>query len=194
MDARESFPILRRGGSTEDARGHLESDGTSSQLPSGGGDVGERVGGVQPLVTFQPIPPPNGSESEGPTEITFAPSGFPAGLDDGLFVGFHGEFGSAGVANAENPLVYVDLSTGHYFHFVANTEPAIGHLNSLLATSDSLFAADLSSTGSLSTAGNGVIYQIRANPPPVPGLGPGAIAILVALFLGFAAVRHTAKR
>ena len=81
----------------------------------------------------------------------------------------------------------MDLSSGDYFHFVANTEPVIGHLNSLVATADSLFAADLSSSGALTTPGNGVIYQIRANPASVPFLTPAAFAILVALLVALSA-------
>ena len=98
----------------------------------------------------------------------------------------------AGIANEENPLVYLDLSTGQYFHFVANNEPAIGHLNSLVATTDAIFAADLASGGSLSTPGTGVIYQIRVNPLPVPALSPVAVSILVVLLLVLAATRSAA--
>jgi glucose/arabinose dehydrogenase len=120
--------------------------------------------GIQPLVAFQPLPDPmTGSESEGPNDIVFAPPGFPDGLNNGIFVGFHGRSGSAGLANEENPLVYVDLGTTNYFHFIGNEEPAIGSLDGLLATGDSLFVADLSSNGSLgSGSGRGVIYQIKS--------------------------------
>src|SRR5579872_3626258 len=63
-------------------------------------------GGVQPLVTFEPQPDPyTGSESEGPNDIAFAPPGFPPGLNNGIFVGFHGKFDLGGIANEENPLV-----------------------------------------------------------------------------------------
>jgi hypothetical protein len=127
--------------------------------------TGRNVGGagVQPLVAFQPIPSPNGSESEGPNDIVFAPPGFPEGLNNGIFVGFHGKFFGAGIANEENPLVYVDLTTTNYFHFIGNGEPNIGHLDGLLATEDSLFAADLTSNGRLDNGGGrGVIYQIKS--------------------------------
>ncbi len=128
--------------------------------------VGEFVGGqgVPPLFAFTPIPElSNGSESEGPNEITFAPPGFPPGLNDGFFVGFHGQFSRAGLANEENPLVYADLNTGEYFHFVSNEEPQIGHLDGLLATGNKLYAADISAHGGFgsSAANSGVIYQIR---------------------------------
>ena len=108
-----------------------------------------------------------GSESEGPAEIAMAPAGFPEGLNSGVFVGFHGKFNQGGIANEENPLVYYDFASGTYFHFVGNNERNIGHLDGLLSAGDSLFVADLSSTGSIfsaADAGKGVIYQIRAIP------------------------------
>jgi glucose/arabinose dehydrogenase len=81
--------------------------------------TGARIGGgaIQPLIAFQPVPAPNGSESEGSNEIAFAPANFPPGLNQGVFVGFHGQFNSTGLDNEENPLVYADLETGAYFHF-----------------------------------------------------------------------------
>jgi len=126
-------------------------------------------GGIQPLIAFQPLPDPQtGSESEGPNDIAFAPRGFPAGLNRGIFIGFHGRYGSGGLANEENPLVYADPATGHYFHFIGNEESGVGHLDGLLATADSLFAADMSPRGGLgANADSGVIYQIKAVAPPV---------------------------
>jgi len=122
-------------------------------------------GGVQPLVAFQPIPDPyTGSESEGPSQIAFAPPGFPAGLNDGVFVGFHGRGQLSGVANEENPVVYVDGAMLAYGHFISNDEPALGHPDGLLSTANSLFIADLTSTGSQNARGTGVIYQITAVP------------------------------
>ena len=120
--------------------------------------------GIQPLVAFQPWPSPaTGSESEGPNDIVFAPPGFPEGLNNGIFVGFHGKYFGTGLANEENPLVFVDLRTTNYFHFIGNQEPNIGHLDGLLATEDSLFAADLTSNGRLDNGGGrGVIYQIKS--------------------------------
>ena len=121
--------------------------------------------GVQPLAAFQPLPDPfTGSESEGPNDIAFAPPGFPPGLNNGIFVGFHGKYGAGGIANEENPLVYVNLSNYSYFQFIGNAEPKIGHLDGLLTTGDSLFAADLASTGFASNGAstNGVIYQIKS--------------------------------
>jgi hypothetical protein len=134
--------------------------------------TGEFVGGqgIPPLVTFEPLPDPStGSESEGPSEISFGPPGFPAELRGGIFIGFHGRFNLGGIANEENPLVYVDLETLEYFHFVANDEPGVGHLDGLLAVGDSLFVADLAASGSVSTgAGSGAIYQVKYLGPPPP--------------------------
>ena len=129
--------------------------------------TGDIIGGgkIQPLVAFTPIPDPaTGAEGEGPSEIAFAPPGFPPGLNDGMFIGMHGKFNLGGVANEENPLVYVDLTDNSYFHIISNTEAGVGHLDGLLATDDRLYVADISPGGSLSGVdiGTGVIYQIRS--------------------------------
>lgn len=126
--------------------------------------------GIQPLIAFQPIPDPNtGRESEGPNDIVFAPSGFPNGLNTGLFIGFHGRFNFGGTNNEENPVVYADPATGAYFHFIEGQQPGIGHLVGLLATRDSLFIADLVSNGNTGNgAGAGVIYQIKSLVNPTP--------------------------
>jgi hypothetical protein len=125
--------------------------------------------GRPPLIAFEPLPDPvltvEGSESEGPSGFAIAPTMFPPGLNQGVFIGFHGLFNEGGTTNDENPLVFADPKTGHYFDFISNNEPNIGHLDEALATSDSLFLADLSSTGDVFGAGGpgqGVIYQIQA--------------------------------
>jgi glucose/arabinose dehydrogenase len=120
--------------------------------------------GTQPLMVFQPIPDPfTGRESEGPNDIAFAPPGFPDALNAGLFIGFHGKFNSGGVNNEENPLAFANPATGEYFHFIEGQQAGVGHLDGLHATDDSLFVADLVSTGNTgSGAGAGVIYQIKS--------------------------------
>ena len=138
--------------------------------------TGATVGtaGIPPLMVFQPLPDPfTGHESEGPNDIVFAPPGFPEGLNTGVFLGFHGRFGEGGANNEENPVVYANPSTGNYFHFIAGQQPGIGHFDGLLATRDSLFLADLASTGNIfNGAGTGVIYQIQSLvKPPAPILG-----------------------
>lgn len=145
-------------------------------------------GGVQPLVAFQPIPDPfTGSESEGASEIAFAPSLFPDDLRSAIFIGFHGKFNEGGLANEENPLVLFDEGSGDYYHLIGNDEPDIGHLDGLLAAGDSLFVADLSSTGGLFSsddAGKGVIYQIQFRPTAIPEPSGLALFSLGASLLG----------
>ena len=107
-----------------------------------------------------------GEESEGPNDIAFAPPAFPDGLNNGIFVGFHGKFNRGGTNNEENPLVFVDLTTTNYFHFTSSRDANIGHLDGLLATEDSLFVSDLTMSGDLNTgSGRGVIYQIKSLVP-----------------------------
>jgi glucose/arabinose dehydrogenase len=126
-----------------------------------GTQVGSR--GIQPVSVFEPIPATSTNESEGTTQIAFAPAGF-TGRQGGLFIGFHGRFDQAGVANEENPVVYEDLATGRYEHFVSNDAPTLGHPDGILTTNAALFIADMCSTGGLSAgdAGTGVIYQVVA--------------------------------
>ncbi len=123
--------------------------------------------GVQPLVAFQPLPLPDGEEGEGPNDIAFAPTRFPAGLNNGVFVGMHGKFSLGGLNNEENPLVFVNLDDNSYFHFITNDEPGVGHLDGLLSTEDSLFLADISPQGgfSSSNSNSGKIYQIKSIVP-----------------------------
>jgi glucose/arabinose dehydrogenase len=129
------------------------------------GDEPER-----PVMVFQPIPDPHtGMRSEGPNHITFAPTLFPEGLNDGLFIGFHGKFMSGGIKNDENPLVFANPQTGDYFHFIQGQQNGIGHLDGLLATRDTLYVADLVTHGNLlNGAGAGVIYRIKGIRPPSP--------------------------
>ena len=133
--------------------------------------TGEVVGGqgIQPLVAFQPLPDPfTGAESEGPNDIAFAPPAFPEPLNNGVFVTFHGKFGSGGTNNEENPLVFVDLNTTNYFHFIPPQLPGVGHLDGLLRVTDSLFISDMATNGALGgAAGKGVIYQVKALVGPV---------------------------
>ena len=120
--------------------------------------------GIQPLVAFQPQPDPlTGEESEGPNDIAFAPASFPDGLNNGVFVGFHGKFNLGGLNNEENAMVYVDLATMNYFHFTPSKLPGVGHLDGLLNTRDSLFISDISTVGDLNGSPNlGAIYQIKS--------------------------------
>ncbi len=139
--------------------------------------------GVQPVVAFQPIPDPRtGDESEGPNDIAFAPPQFPDALNNGVFVGMHGRFSLGGLANEENPLVFLDLNDGSYFHFIQNNERGVGHLDGLLSTEDSLFIADISPRGGFSggAANSGAIYQIKSL---VPEPSSGWLAVIGLLVL-----------
>jgi hypothetical protein len=137
--------------------------------------TGKVIGGagIQPLIAFQPLPDPiTGHESEGANDMVFAPPGFPAGLNTGVFIGFHGRFSLGGTNNEENPLVYADPVSRSYFHFIEGQQAGIGHLDGLLATSDSLFVEDLVSTGNIGNgASAGIIYQVKSLvTPPNPTL------------------------
>src|SRR5262249_48878733 len=116
------------------------------------GGAGTRVnpgGGVTPIAAFEPLVdsllPTTGSESEGASGFAVSPVNFPAGLNNGVFIGFHGQFNYGGYANEENPLLYADKSTGHYFDFVSNDLPNIGHFDGAMSTADSLVVSDISS-------------------------------------------------
>jgi hypothetical protein len=124
--------------------------------------TGEIIGdrGIPPLIAFRPI---NRSENEGVASLAVAPVDFPDGLNHGVFVGFHGQFDDRGIINEENPLVYADLETGETLDFIENETPSVGHLDSLLATDDTLYVADLcGSNGYLaSPTPCGTIYAIQ---------------------------------
>lgn len=128
--------------------------------------TGQAVGsvGIRPLVAFQPLPPPNGSEAEGINEIAFLPPAFPQSLRNGMVAGFHGKFSQGGLQNEENPVAWIDLANGSYFHLIGNQEPAIGHPNGFLTTLDTLYIADMSPSGGLGSAqaNTGRIYAVRS--------------------------------
>ncbi len=128
---------------------------------------------IDPLATFQPLtnPPPD-SDSEGVASISFAPKNFPTGTNNGAFVGFFGRFGYQSGDDRENPLVYYDLDTGRYFHFLSSKYPGgdFGHFTNLLSTQDTLFTVDIAAgSGSLFSSaglGKGAIYQITSSSLP----------------------------
>ena len=120
--------------------------------------TGTPVGGpcTQPLVAFQPIPSTyTGAELEGATEIAFAPANFPAGFNNGIFVGFNGE--GIGVPTDEAGLAYYDFSSGQYRHFIESNNPAIGNIIGVGAGPNALFVSDFS---------KGIVYEIAPNPNP----------------------------
>jgi glucose/arabinose dehydrogenase/uncharacterized protein YaiE (UPF0345 family) len=129
-------------------------------------NTGQQVGtqGIPPVVAFVPSAG-GGTEIAGAAKLTFAPPGFPRGLNTGMFVGFHGLTSAGGPDNDENPVAYVDQATHTYFPFITAGQGGVGHLDGLLATQDSLFLADLSTNGDLfQTAQGGAIYEIQALP------------------------------
>lgn len=148
--------------------------------------TGNQIGntGILPEFAYLPIPnPADGSEAEGPNDIAFAPATFPTGLNNGVFVGMHGQFFGGGLSNEENPLVFSNLDNGEYFHFISNEERAVGHLDGLLSTHDSLFIADISPSGGLGSreVNTGVIYQItRVIPEPssLAMVGVGSLCMI----------------
>jgi uncharacterized repeat protein (TIGR01451 family) len=133
--------------------------------------TGEFVGnpGTRPLLALHPIPnPSNGAESEGGSSITAAPANFPFGYNNGFFAGFHGQFSSAGEANEENPVLYIDLNTGQYSHFIPATQPGVGHINGMDSNDTTMVISDMASGGNLFTSpGTGVIYMFHSTAPPV---------------------------
>ena len=142
----------------------IGGDAEDFGFPNGWVDYrsGEPVGagGTPPVAAFTPLA---GIENEGAADIALAPPGFPDGLNDGVFVGFHGQWDEVGDANEENPVAYVDRATGDVVHVVAEAEPAIGHLDGLLATDDALYLADLTGLGSIAGyEATGVIYRVAA--------------------------------
>jgi len=129
--------------------------------------VGSR--GILPLIAFQPVGDPfTGLRSEGPNGVAVAPPGFPQGVNEGVFVGFHGKFFFGGLSNDENPVVYADPETGAYFHFIRGQQEGIGHMIGLLATESALYVADVSTSGDLNQPGAGTIYKIRSLAPEDP--------------------------
>jgi glucose/arabinose dehydrogenase len=142
-----------------DVGGAVEDFGFPSTYVTHPGGVPVGSSGLPAFVYFLPLP--GGEASTGPVELAFAPRTFGA-LSGGLFQAFFGN--GAGTANVTNPIVWVDPMTGEYFHFVAAGQATVGHLASLLATEDTLYAADLTAASGLSNYGTGAIYAIRLRP------------------------------
>ena len=123
-------------------------------------------GCVAPLAAF--IPTVQGRR-QGAANIALAPSSFPAGYNNGVFVGFAGQFFGAGVIY--NPVTYYDFGTGKYTDVIL--EGTLGRPIGLLSTADSLFISDFS-TGS--------VFQITSAAPE-PGSGVPIGLALCALAL-----------
>jgi glucose/arabinose dehydrogenase len=151
-----------------------------------------------PLTTFQPIDTPlPGSQSTGVATLAFAPTAFPDGLNDGLFIGFFGRFVYQPGDDLKNPLVYYDLKTNSYSHFLSTNRPggSFGHFSSLLSTPDSLFATDIGAGSGLlffsPGSGLGKVYQIQAT--QTAQAVPEPFTIVGTLIGGTAALRMRKK-
>ncbi|HEY3740657.1 MAG TPA: hypothetical protein VGL53_12475 [Bryobacteraceae bacterium] len=135
--------------------------------PNTGQMIGPGTGVTPPYVKFLPL---DGMATQGAGGLAFAPSGFPAGLNDGVFVGFYGKH-TDGAGNDLGGVVYVDLSTGQYFDFIPNAQDGIDHPVSFLSTPSALYIADLSTTGSDTQNGTGSIFEVSLLAVPEPGMG-----------------------
>lgn len=124
--------------------------------------TGETVGSpsIAPEAVYRPA---GGSEAEGVASVALTPAGFPDALR-GVVAGFHGQYDLAGVENEENPLRWSDEATGESIDLLANGDPGIGHIDGLLSTETTLYAADLCAGSLTGTAPCGAIYAVRAGP------------------------------
>lgn len=118
-----------------------------------GASVGS--GCQQPLVAFQPV---NGNRTEGAAGIALAPAGFPAPFNNGVFTGFYGYDG--GSVNDQNALVFYNLGTGQYVHFIESANPLTGAPINLYSSPNSLYVSDFLT---------GDVWQITATDVPEPG-------------------------
>ena len=125
--------------------------------------TGEEIGGqaIAPVVAYRPIDGPRGaSEAEGVASVALAPASFPKELQ-GVVAGFHGQYDSVGIENEENPLLLSDESTGDSIELFANDDPEIGHIDGLLSTETTLYAADLCDGSLVEPDPCGTIYAVR---------------------------------
>lgn len=113
-------------------------------------------GCTQPFFAIQPLPNGTalGSESEGVTQMAFAPANFPTGFNDGIFLGFSGRGFLTGAANEENAVGYYDFATGNYIHFSENSQKGVYQPIGIYTTANALFISDF---------GSGSIYEVTAN-------------------------------
>ena len=176
-----------------------EKYGSPGVFVNGAGeDVSPNSIFTDPLTTFQPISNPKpGSESTGFATLAFAPTAFPDELNDGLFLGFFGRLTYQDGDDLKNPLVYYDLATKSYSHFLSTNRPggSFGHFSSLLSTQDSLFATDMGAGSGLlffsPGSGLGKVYQIQAT--QTAQAVPEPFTIVGTLIGGTAALRMRKK-
>ena len=137
-----------------------------------GGVPGVPVGSgcIQPILAFQPVVDSSGThELEGATQIALAPSTFPVGFNNGVFVGFTGGENP----NDEAGMAYYDFGTGQYTQFIQSSNPLVGNIIGLDATNNALFFTD---------AGTGNVYELTAASPE-PGTGlTAALGLMAAVW------------
>ncbi len=133
--------------------------------------------GVPPLVAFQPL---NGMQSLGASEIALAPTNFPDGLNDGLFISFYGTWEQGGANNTTGPLVYYSFATHQYQDVILSGQAGIGHIDSLVSTPDALFIGDMNSDGTVRSGPiDGAIYEIQAVGAPEPGTFVAGLGLML---------------
>ena len=126
--------------------------------------IGPTNGVTLPFMSILPI---GGVSTQGVGGLALSPSGFPAGLNNGVFFGFFGMH-SAGTANTLNGVIYVDATTGQYFDFIPGSQNGLGHPVSFLSTTNALYIADLSTIGNDTQNGAGTIYKVSLSSVPEP--------------------------
>jgi hypothetical protein len=141
--------------------------------------------GVQPLAAF--LTDANGAMF-GAAEMAFAPTNFPTGLNNGIFIGFDGQFSLTGIGNVNNPVLYYSFDTNTYTRFIDSGQAGIGHLIGLASTADALYISDFA-TGDGFPGGAGVVYELQST---VPEPAESALMLfgLTAVVLRFAGNRR----
>jgi glucose/arabinose dehydrogenase len=122
--------------------------------------TGEVIGVDTAAVAFLPI---DGDQAEGIAGIVFVPDSFPEGVAGGILAGFHGQFDLTGIENEENPIRWVDPETGEQRTLISNDSPGVGHIDSMVATEDTIYLADFCVASMTNSIGCGVIYRLTAS-------------------------------
>ena len=123
-------------------------------------------GCTQPVMAFQPVTDGTGvHQLIGATQVALAPASFPAGFNDGIFVGFTGDGGP----NNNGGMAYYSFATNQYTQFIESTN--VDNIIGLSSTADALYFTD---------AGTGTVYELTSSAPE-----PGT-ALTAALGLAFA--------
>lgn len=120
-----------------------------------GDEVGEIA--IAPEAVYRPI---DGSEAEGVASVALTPADFPDELK-GVVAGFHGQYDDVGTMNEENPLLLTAETTGETIELFANDDPTVGHIDGLMSTDATLYAADLCAGLLTEAKPCGTIYAVR---------------------------------